>query len=184
MIIQVKESSQTGETRRKALEYAEDLEIGETRCGAVALAATEMATNLVKHAGHGNMLIQQVRENGNSGLRLLSVDKGPGIADMTYARCRMDIRLPDQWALDWALSDVSRMSLRFTPPTAQGRWYAPNFGKESPNTSRIAETSEIGAVSEPIHGEESCGDGWGIRHVARILCCYGGRWTRARSACR
>jgi anti-sigma regulatory factor (Ser/Thr protein kinase) len=115
MIIQVNESSQTGETRRKALEYAEGLELGATRCGAVALAATEMATNLVKHAGRGNMLIQHVRENGHSGLRVL--------------RCRMDIRLLDQWERDWALSDVSRMSLRFTPPTAQGPWYAPNFGK-------------------------------------------------------
>src|SRR6202451_3612433 len=85
MIIPVNESSQTGETRRKALEYAEGLELGETRCGAVALAATEMATNVVKHAGQGNMLIQKVRENGSSGLRLISVDKGPGIADMSTA---------------------------------------------------------------------------------------------------
>ena len=46
MMIEVKESSQTGEARRKAAEFAQDLQLGEVRAGAVALVATEMATNL------------------------------------------------------------------------------------------------------------------------------------------
>ena len=77
MIIEVRESSQTGEIRRKTLELAEELHLGEARGGAAALAATEMATNLLKHAGSGNMLLQRIQENGSSGLRLIAVDKGP-----------------------------------------------------------------------------------------------------------
>ena len=61
-MIEVRESSQTGEARRKAAELAEDLQLGEVRSGAAALAATEMATNLVKHAGNGMMLVQRVQE--------------------------------------------------------------------------------------------------------------------------
>lgn len=68
-----------------AAELAQDLQLGEIRSGAAALAATEMATNLLKHAGNGTMLLQRVQENGNSGLRLIAVDKGPGIADVIRA---------------------------------------------------------------------------------------------------
>ena len=85
MMIEVRDSSQAGEARRKAAEFAHDLQFGEVRSGAAALAATEMATNLVKHAGNGTLLLQRVRENGNSGLRLIAIDNGPGIADVARA---------------------------------------------------------------------------------------------------
>ena len=85
MMIEVRESSQTGEARRRASEFAQDMQLGEVRAGAVALAATEMATNLVKHAGNGTMLLQRVQENGSSGLRLIAMDKGPGIFDVARA---------------------------------------------------------------------------------------------------
>src|SRR5579862_4714517 len=85
MMIEVKESSQTGEARRKVAEFDHDLQLGEVRSGAVALAATEMATNLVKHAGNGTILLQRVQENGSAGLRLIAIDKGPGIPDLARA---------------------------------------------------------------------------------------------------
>ena len=85
MMIEIKESSQTGEARRKAVAFAHDLRLSETRSGAVAVAATEMASNLVKHAGNGIMLLQRVQENGDAGLRLIAIDKGPGIADVPRA---------------------------------------------------------------------------------------------------
>jgi anti-sigma regulatory factor (Ser/Thr protein kinase) len=168
MIIQVKEASQAGETRRKALECAEDLELGETRCGAVALAATEMATNLVKHAGHGNMLIQQVRENGNSGLRLLSVDKGPGIADMSSA---LQDGHSTTGSMGAGLGAIRRVSDVFEVYSAYGAGtlVRAEFWKGKPKHEPACGNIQIGAVSEPIHGEESCGDGWGIRHLADSL---------------
>ena len=51
MLIEVSEPSQAGEARRKAMAIADELQMGESSRGAVALATTEMATNLVKHAG-------------------------------------------------------------------------------------------------------------------------------------
>jgi anti-sigma regulatory factor (Ser/Thr protein kinase) len=168
MIIQVNESSQTGETRRKALEYAEGLELGATRCGAVALAATEMATNLVKHAGRGNMLIQHVRENGNSGLRLLSVDKGPGIADMSTA---LQDGHSTAGSMGAGLGAIRRVSDVFEVYSAYGAGtlVRAEFWKVKCKHEPPRGNIQIGAVSEPIHGEESCGDGWGIRDLADSL---------------
>ena len=85
MMIEVRESSQAGEARRKAAEFAQDLQLGEVRSGAVALAATEMATNLVKHAGNGTLLLQTIRENGNSGLRLLLSTRDRELPDVARA---------------------------------------------------------------------------------------------------
>jgi anti-sigma regulatory factor (Ser/Thr protein kinase) len=85
MLIQVSEASQTGAARRKAMVLAQELGMEESRQGTVALAITEMATNLVKHAGKGYILVQRLQQNGNSGLRVVSVDQGPGIADISKA---------------------------------------------------------------------------------------------------
>ena len=54
------------EMRRTTLDLAEDAIWAKTR-GAAALAVTEMATNLVKHAGSGTMVVQRVQQNGTSG---------------------------------------------------------------------------------------------------------------------
>src|SRR5690349_11931767 len=85
MLIEISEASQAGEARRKAVALAEELELGQCRCGAVAIAATEMATNLVKHAGRGHILVQRMQPSEMPGMRVIAVDKGPGVTDIGRA---------------------------------------------------------------------------------------------------
>jgi anti-sigma regulatory factor (Ser/Thr protein kinase) len=164
MIIEVREPSQTGEIRRKTLELGEELRLGETRSGAAALAATEMATNLLKHAGSGSMLLQRVQENGSSGLRLIAIDKGPGIADITRA---LEDGHSTAGSMGTGLGAIKRVSDVFevySVPNA-GTLIRAEFWQDKLHTA--AEGSlEIAGVSEPIHGEEECGDGWGFRNFA------------------
>src|SRR5690606_20385529 len=47
----------------------------------VALAATELATNLVRHAIDGELLIAVCSEQGQRGVELISLDGGPGMRD-------------------------------------------------------------------------------------------------------
>jgi anti-sigma regulatory factor (Ser/Thr protein kinase) len=163
MMIEVRESSQTGEARRKAAELAQDLHLGETRSGAVAVVATEMATNLVKHAGNGTMFLQRVQENGSSGLRLMAIDKGPGIADVTRA---LQDGQSTAGSMGTGLGAVRRLSDQFELYSASGvgtlvraEFWPDNHHAHSPMLI-------TGVVSEPIHGEEECGDGWGFRRFA------------------
>ncbi|MFZ0817860.1 MAG: ATP-binding SpoIIE family protein phosphatase [Candidatus Sulfotelmatobacter sp.] len=163
MIIEVRESSQTGEIRRRTLELAEALHLGEKRGGAAALAATEMATNLLKHAGSGNMLLQRVQQNGSSGLRLIAVDKGPGIADITRA---LEDGHSTAGTNGNGLGAIRRVSDVFEvySDSAAGTLIRAEFWSDK---SRATEGSlEIAAVSEPLQGEEECGDGWGSRKFA------------------
>ncbi|KAB7730465.1 SpoIIE family protein phosphatase [Rudanella paleaurantiibacter] len=51
------------------------------RLAEIDLVVAEMASNLIKHAGGGEMLVRHIRTPGYTGLELISIDKGPGIAD-------------------------------------------------------------------------------------------------------
>jgi anti-sigma regulatory factor (Ser/Thr protein kinase) len=168
MIIEVRESSQAGEARRKVAEFAHDLQLGEVRSGAAALAATEMATNLVKHAGNGTLLLQRVHENGNSGLRLIAIDKGPGIVDV--ARALQDGH-STAGSMGSGLGAVRRVSDIFEvySATGVGTLIRSEFWEGNHHHPPVTGTLRTAAISEPIHGEEECGDGWGLRTFADSL---------------
>lgn len=56
---------------------------GETKVGEIDIIVAEMVTNLVKHAGGGDLLVKLVEDNGNQGIEIISIDNGPGIADIS-----------------------------------------------------------------------------------------------------
>lgn len=80
--LSVTELSQVSYARRTAMEVAQKLGLSETEVGKVALVATELGTNLVKHASQGQLLMQGFVQNGINGVELLALDKGPGMANV------------------------------------------------------------------------------------------------------
>jgi anti-sigma regulatory factor (Ser/Thr protein kinase) len=83
LAVAVPDSSAVGSARRTAVTVAERLGFSETLAGQVALVVTELATNLVRHAGGGTMIVQSGGPEG--GLELLALDQGPGIANLPEA---------------------------------------------------------------------------------------------------
>ena len=162
MLIEVSEPSQAGDARRKVLAVAESSLMGERRSGAAALAVTEMATNLVKHAGKGYILIQPLQQNGAAGLRVISIDKGPGIQDI--ARALSDGH-STAGSIGGGLGAIRRASDSFevysVPGT--GTLVRAEFWEQKRGVAPAAVPIEVGVVSEPISGEDVCGDGWGVR---------------------
>ena len=86
--ITVSDASQVGEVRRTVARMAQTLSMSEARRGDAAIVATELATNLVRHAVHGRMFVQVMSHGPSQWLELLSVDGGPGMADVQ--RCLQD----------------------------------------------------------------------------------------------
>jgi anti-sigma regulatory factor (Ser/Thr protein kinase) len=168
MLIEVNEASQTGEVRRKAVALAQELKMGENRCGAVAIAATEMATNLIKHAGRGHVLVQQLPRTEKPGLRVIAVDKGPGVADIP--RAFQDGHTTAN-SIGSGLGAIRRLSDSFDFYSAPGSgtvviadfWHDPGHSTHRDPTPFKQAAMQIGVVSEPVRGEEVCGDGWAIR---------------------
>jgi anti-sigma regulatory factor (Ser/Thr protein kinase) len=88
--IRVEAPSAASGCRSAALGMAERLGFSETRAEELAVAVTEAASNLVKHAREGAMMLRA--EPGSAvpggavpGIELVTVDAGPGIADVPAA---------------------------------------------------------------------------------------------------
>src|ERR1700760_610742 len=78
----VNDQSQVSETRRRASEMAERQGFGDADAGRVALVATELATNILKHGKGGEILVGTYGEGSDGGIELIALDKGPGIPNV------------------------------------------------------------------------------------------------------
>ena len=75
----VPDASAVSLARREATALAEQLGFDDVLRGQVALVATELGSNLVKHGGGGRMLMGR----RGAGLDLLALDGGPGMSDVS-----------------------------------------------------------------------------------------------------
>lgn len=159
-LTEVVDVSCVGEARRFALQYAETIGMDQADCGKIAIAVTEMATNLVKHARHGKILCESVGRNGSRGLRVVAVDKGPGIQNIPAA-------LQDGYSTFGSngsgLGAIRRLSTTFdvySVPSLGTCLVAEFWPQRNLNS---ASSFSLGVVSLAMRGETVCGDGWAMR---------------------
>ena len=162
MLIEVAELTQAGDARRKVTAFAERMEIEPRRSGEIALVTTELATNLVKHAKRGHILAQGLEQSGTAGLRVMGIDKGPGIADIPRA---LSDGHSTAGSMGTGLGAIRRISDRFEIYSipGSGTVVAAEFWQGKARRIRPHPRLEIAVVSEPISGEVECGDGWSLR---------------------
>jgi anti-sigma regulatory factor (Ser/Thr protein kinase) len=79
--IRIEESSHVGAARRCATQLAGESNFNEVDVARAALIAAEAATNILKHARQGLVLLRRFDDEGTQVLELLAVDNGPGVAD-------------------------------------------------------------------------------------------------------
>jgi anti-sigma regulatory factor (Ser/Thr protein kinase) len=160
-VVELSEPSQAGEARRAAVACAEQLGLNETERGAVAIAATEMATNVLKHARNGQILCQALGANGRRGLRLISLDHGPGIRNLTAA---LEDGFSTAGTVGSGLGALQRLSSRFDVYTVpdHGTCIVAEF--EAKNVAPQEQSAlQVGVVCLPVRGETTCGDAWIIK---------------------
>jgi anti-sigma regulatory factor (Ser/Thr protein kinase) len=80
--LSIEDASQVPEARRTAAQLAEGLGFDATGAGNVALVVTEIGTNILKHGGAGQILINLLRRDGVRGIEIVGIDQGKGIADV------------------------------------------------------------------------------------------------------
>lgn len=150
MIVHVSDASQVAQVRRAATQLAQSLRFGETATGKAALAATELATNLLKHGGGGSILIST-----DDGLTLIAIDKGRGIPNVDAA---MRDGFSTAGSTGTGLGAVSRAADSFDVYS--------NAGQGTVVLCRVVEKAReekdirIGGVCVPKSGEEVAGDAW------------------------
>jgi anti-sigma regulatory factor (Ser/Thr protein kinase) len=159
ILIPIDDRSQVGEARRAGQEMATALGLGATQAGQVALAVTEAATNIVKHAGTGKILLAPLARGGTVGLEILALDRGPGIANVSAS-------LRDGYStagsMGAGLGALSRVSPSFELYSQPGRGTALRLEVWGTPQVPPVEDLELGAVCLPQKGEEAPGDGWRV----------------------
>jgi anti-sigma regulatory factor (Ser/Thr protein kinase) len=155
--VAVEDPSQIGEVRRVAMRVAKEAGLDESKRSDIAIVATEAATNVVRHAGRGEVLISEM-ECAGAGVELVCVDQGPGMADVEA--CMRDgyssagsmgggfgamRRLADEFSIYSAAGVGTALVCRFCPSrvgTDNGRAWA--------------------GLAVPLRGETACGDAWTV----------------------
>jgi len=158
VLIPIDDRSQVGEARRAAMEMAASLAFEETQAGKVALAVTEAATNIVKHAGNGKIVLAPLARGAGVAMEILALDRGPGITNLGAS-------LRDGYStagsMGGGLGALSRLSPCFDVYSLPGQGTALRLEiGGTPRTPAADDAIELGAVCLPKKGEEVAGDGW------------------------
>jgi anti-sigma regulatory factor (Ser/Thr protein kinase) len=155
-VVPMGDSSRVGEARRHAAALAHECGMDEVEAGRLALVVTELATNLLKHARDGQLLI--TARPGRGEVEVVSIDAGPGIPDIVRS---MDDGFSTGGTPGTGLGAVRRLAQDFDLHSSvpQGTVVVARVRRAS--ASHDSESAvATGAISLPAPGERVCGDGW------------------------
>jgi len=68
-----------------ARRMAREIGFGESEEFLIATAVSELATNILRYAGSGQVTLRAVNAGGRTGIEVVALDAGPGIADIHQA---------------------------------------------------------------------------------------------------
>jgi len=154
--LRVEDISAVAACRNAAMNLAERLRFPAARADQLALAVTEAASNLHKHATAGALWLGVNRDGDPPGIDLVTMDSGPGLPDVTAA---MRDGHSTAGTLGIGLGAIQRLadSCDLYSRPGRGTALAARFhvkGSSFPATARMA------GLIRPIDGETECGDAY------------------------
>ena len=173
-VIPISDRSLIGEARRATVRKCATAQFSETDQGRAAIIATELATNLLHHAQNGRLIVQVVPTADGLAVDFLSIDSGPGIANV-------DKSLRDGFSTAGTsgngLGAVRRLSSEFDVfsqlqcgTIVFARLLAskqvmsdPGVALADPSSRDLDPAAPVwGGISIPVRGEDVCGDTWRV----------------------
>lgn len=154
-VLAVEDSSQIGHARRVAQALAEQLGFDATDAGRVALVVTELATNLLKHAGSGELHLRTLPGAALGGIEVIAIDRGPGF---DLHDCLPD-GVSSRGTHGIGLGAISRQAQVFDVHSDQrgsvvlARFYARTDKVDDPR---------FGISQHSLHDDPACGDVWSL----------------------
>jgi anti-sigma regulatory factor (Ser/Thr protein kinase) len=158
--LRVDDASAVAACRNAALTLADRLRFPAARADQLALAVTEAASNLHKHASEGSLGLSVNRDGDPPGIDLVTIDAGPGLADA-------DAVLRDGHStagtLGIGLGAIRRLAdfcdLYSRP--GRGTALAARFRPVTPGRPGPPSSQRWAGLIRPITGETECGDAYG-----------------------
>lgn len=166
--LRVEDPSAAAACRGAALTLARRLDFPAARADQLALAVTEAASNLHKHASQGAMLVRIGRDEGHAGIEMVTIDAGPGVRD---TRAALLDGHSTSGTLGIGLGAIRRLadfSDLYSVPGHGTVLVARFWPQPRPGAPRCA------GLVRPITGETECGDAFGATEadgsVTGVLC--------------
>jgi anti-sigma regulatory factor (Ser/Thr protein kinase) len=156
------------------------------------LVVTEMASNIVRHAGAGQVILRPIGEHGAGCIEVLALDKGPGVGNMARAmrddgsssggRSRDDGSSSGGRSRDAGLAGlaaVKRIANLFDiySHSERGTAVVAHIGEPGAGDASCCDADAIahryaGVVCVPLHDEVECGDAWAIHGTGGRLVAF------------
>ena len=137
-------------------------------CEEIALAMTELATNLIKHAQGGKLTLTPLADGGRIGLEIESRDSGPGIADVEQA---LADRFSTAGTRGTGLGAVNRLmdELDITSEHGRGtRIACRKWVRQHPDSIRPCPLA-FGVATRPRQTGQDNGDAFVVKHWAESV---------------
>jgi anti-sigma regulatory factor (Ser/Thr protein kinase) len=175
--LSVTDTSHISDARRQVASLVQYGDFTETDNGRIALIITELATNLLKHAGQGSILVQAVsaaREFTSSdglvehnadliGLDILSIDKGPGMRD---TQACLEDGYSTAGSSGTGLGAIVRQSDSFHVYSERDKgsvFHSRVISSSSKVNNHDRVMLSLAGINVPYKGEDVSGDGWGCK---------------------
>ncbi len=162
-IFQIAELSRVSEVRRNAIALAQGQGLDENAVSNVAIIATELSTNLLKHAVQGELHLSPLSDREQRGVEILSIDRGPGVSDL---RCCLADGYSSAGTAGTGLGAVTRLSTAFDAYSELGRGsvFISRLHERSDNACSLPPIV-LGVVSRPVANEPVSGDTWAVKYT-------------------
>jgi anti-sigma regulatory factor (Ser/Thr protein kinase) len=153
-LVKISDPTDVADARRRTSALASTLGFDDTISGQAAIAITEAATNLLKHAGHGELFVG-INAGSAAGLQIVAMDKGRGIRNIP-ASLRDGVSTAG--TAGNGLGAIKRLATTFDvySMVGAGTVVSAGFYAEPRNIPLVA------GLSIPAPGETACGDAWAV----------------------
>ena len=151
--ITVRDPTDVASARRRVVGLAADIGYDETQAGRVAIVVTELAQNLLRHGGGGEILAQ-ADPHRPAGIEIVALDHGPGMADV--AACLHD-GFSTSGTSGNGLGAIHRLTHHLLIHSSNaGTAVLARMGTEEASEAAISRTAASLCIAQP--GESVCGD--------------------------
>lgn len=154
-VLLIEDNSQIGHARRTAQQLAEALGFDAVDAGRVALVATELASNILKHAIRGELHLRVFDDPGFTAMEIIAVDRGPGF-DL-HASLRDGFSSVGTQGI--GLGAIERQADVFDVHVdGRGAVVLTRFFARNGQTKDL----RVGVNQHSLHDDPACGDVWSL----------------------